>query len=61
LSQGSPREIFAEPEMLAHVSLAPPPVTRLAQKLEPLGMRGSSLTVEEFYSEYTALVGRALL
>jgi energy-coupling factor transport system ATP-binding protein len=60
LAEGLPREIFAQPEMLARVSLAPPPVTRLAQRLHPLGMRGDSLTIEEFHGEYTALREGAL-
>jgi energy-coupling factor transporter ATP-binding protein EcfA2 len=60
LTEGLPRKIFAQPEVLARVSLAPPPVTRLAQRLHPLGMRGDSLTIEEFYGEYRALRGRAL-
>jgi ABC-type glutathione transport system ATPase component len=60
LAEGRPREIFVRPEMLAHVALAAPPITRLAQRLGSVGMRGDSLTVEEFYEEYTALKGRAL-
>jgi len=60
LTEGRPREIFIQPEVLKRVSLAPPPITRLAQRLRPLGMRGDSLTIEEFYGEYTALRERAL-
>jgi len=57
--EGPPREIFAQPEMLAGASLNPPPVTRLSQRLRHLGTRGDSLTVEEFYEEYTALKAEA--
>jgi energy-coupling factor transport system ATP-binding protein len=60
LAEGRPREIFVQPEVLARVSLAPPPITRLAQRLHPLGMGGDSLTIEEFYAEYTGLKERAL-
>jgi len=60
LTQGRPREIFVQPEMLARVSLAPPPITCLAQRLRPLGMAGDSLSIEEFYREYAALEVRAL-
>lgn len=60
LTEGQPREIFAQPEVLARVALAPPPITRLAQRLCTLGMGGDSLTIEEFHKEYTALRGRAL-
>lgn len=55
LTEGPPQHLFAQPEMLAHASLSPPPITRLAQLLHPLGMRGDSLTVEEFLGEYMAL------
>ena len=58
LAEGTPREILARPEMLGRVSLRPPPITRLAQRLRYLGMRGDSLTVEDFYEEYTVLRGR---
>jgi len=61
LIEGPPRRLFAQPEMLTRASLSPPPITRLAQLLRPLGMRGDSLTIEEFYREHTALLvlGRA--
>jgi len=59
LIEGPPRELFAQTELLARVSLNPPPITRLAQKLRTLGMRGDSLTVEEFYRDYAAVKGEA--
>lgn len=52
----SPRQVFAQPELMARISLAPPPVTRLSQKLRHLGIKGDHLTVEEFYREYVALL-----
>ncbi|MEA3345456.1 MAG: ABC transporter ATP-binding protein [Chloroflexota bacterium] len=55
LTEGPPRQIFAQPKMLSRASLSPPPITRLAQRLRSFGMRGDSLTVEEFYREYRAL------
>lgn len=58
LAEGPPRELFSQPELLARASLSPPPITRLAQRLRPLGMRGDSLTVEEFFREYIALKGK---
>jgi energy-coupling factor transport system ATP-binding protein len=57
LAEGLTRDVFTRPEMLKRVSLAPPPVTRLAQMLRPLGMRGDSLSVDEFCTEYQALTG----
>ena len=60
LAEGPPRQLFTRLEMLASASLSPPPITRLAQRLCPLGMQGDSLTVEEFYREYTTLKARGL-
>jgi energy-coupling factor transport system ATP-binding protein len=56
LAQGTTREIVSRPELLAQVSAAPPPLTRLSQKLRRWGMKGDSLTVEAFYREYAALL-----
>jgi len=56
LAEGSVREILARPRLLARASVSPPPVTRLSQLLRSSGMRGESLTVEEFYREYVALL-----
>jgi energy-coupling factor transport system ATP-binding protein len=56
VAEGTPGEVFAQPELLARASISPPPVTRLSQVLRPAGMRGASLTVEDFYSEYVRLL-----
>lgn len=57
LTEGLTRDVFTQPEMLERVSLSPPPVTRLAQRLSHLGMRGDNLSVDEFCAEYMALTG----
>jgi energy-coupling factor transporter ATP-binding protein EcfA2 len=49
-------ELFAQLDLLARASLTPPPVTMLSRALEPLGLTGTSLTVESFCSEYISLV-----
>jgi energy-coupling factor transport system ATP-binding protein len=56
IADGPPAELFALPDLLARASLTPPPVTRLAQSLEPFGLRGTSLTIESFCSQYLSLV-----
>jgi ABC-type glutathione transport system ATPase component len=61
LTEGPTRDVFTQPKMLARVSLAPPPITRLAQMLDRLGMRGDSLSVDEFCTEYVALTRSLLL
>jgi energy-coupling factor transporter ATP-binding protein EcfA2 len=55
-ADGTPTELFQQPDLLARASLNPPPVTVLAQALRPLGLRGDSLTVEAFCGEYSALL-----
>ena len=48
LAQGPPEAVFQEHDALARASLAPPPVTALAQRLGDLGMPGDVLTIEAF-------------
>jgi len=55
LADGRPDDLFRQTDLLAHASLAPPPVMALAQALQPYGLQGDSLTVEAFCSEYAAL------
>jgi energy-coupling factor transport system ATP-binding protein len=56
VAEGATQEIFSRPELLAQVSAAPAPVTRLSQELRPWGMKGDSLSVEAFYREYVSLL-----
>lgn len=56
IADGPPTELFALPDLLARASLTPPPVTQLAQSLEPFGLRAASLTIESFCSQYLSLV-----
>jgi energy-coupling factor transport system ATP-binding protein len=55
LAYGSPRQVFQQEAILRQAFLAPPPITALARRMRPYGLRGDSLTVEEFYQEYIAL------
>lgn len=55
LAYGPARQVFQQEAILRRAFLAPPPITALAQRMRPYGLRGDSLTVEEFYQEYTAL------
>lgn len=47
LLDGTPREVFSKPEVLATARLAPPQVTRLAQALADPGIPADCLTEEE--------------
>jgi len=56
---GSPREIFCQPEKLAETRLWPPQITVLAQQLEAYGYPNNVLSVEEFVGlTKTALAGK---
>jgi energy-coupling factor transport system ATP-binding protein len=55
LAYGPTRQVFQQQAILRQAFLAPPPITALARRMQPYGLRGDSLTVEEFYQEYTAL------
>jgi len=71
LAYGPTRQLFQQEALLRQAFLAPPPITALARRMRlvlspstllrinsaegPYGLRGDSLTVEEFYQEYTAL------
>lgn len=46
--QGATRALFQETETLAGTKLEPPQVTRLAQRLAPVGIPNTILTVNEF-------------
>ncbi len=54
---GTPREIFCQPERLAETRLAPPQVTVLAQSLAELGFPHNVMTVEEFVALVKAATG----
>jgi energy-coupling factor transport system ATP-binding protein len=47
------RQLFQQEAILRQAFLASPPITALARRMRSYGMRGDSLTVEEFYQEYT--------
>lgn len=57
LADGPPANLFGQTELLARASLAPPPVTALAQALQPYGLRGDIGTVAAFCDEYALLLG----
>jgi len=63
LAYGPTRQLFQQESILRQAFLALPPITALARQMRlvlgsaegPYGLRGDSLSVEEFYQEYTAL------
>jgi energy-coupling factor transporter ATP-binding protein EcfA2 len=59
IADGSPADIFEQPELLQRASLAPPPVVVLARSLRPFGLAGDCLTVEALTAELASLGSRA--
>ncbi|MGA9351926.1 MAG: energy-coupling factor transporter ATPase [Anaerolineae bacterium] len=55
LAHGPTRQLFQQEAILRQAFLTLPPITALARRMQPYGLRGGSLTLEEFYQEYTAL------
>jgi energy-coupling factor transport system ATP-binding protein len=47
------REVFSHRDILKDTFLEPPPIVRMAQELEPLGVPRGVLTVEELYNALT--------
>jgi energy-coupling factor transport system ATP-binding protein len=50
IMDGTPREVFSQPEKLKEAWLNPPQITQLAQRLATYGMPADVLTVDEFLS-----------
>jgi len=55
LMDGTTREVFGSPEVLAQTFVKPPQITRLAQALSAYGVRRDVLTIEEMMEEYRRL------
>jgi energy-coupling factor transporter ATP-binding protein EcfA2 len=51
LLSGTPREVFAQSEVIEKTYLKAPQITRFAQALKPFGFPPSVLTVDEMYGE----------
>jgi energy-coupling factor transport system ATP-binding protein len=58
LALGPTKRIFQQETTLQQAFLTTPPITALARRMRPYGLRGDSLTVDEFYREYSGLVWR---
>ncbi|MCX6031390.1 MAG: energy-coupling factor transporter ATPase [Chloroflexi bacterium] len=54
LFDGTPRALFAQPEVLTQAGLALPPVARLAERLSAEGMAPGTLTLAEFVAAWQA-------
>lgn len=55
LADGSTREVFAQPEVLAQTFVEPPQITQLAQSCTDLGFGPDTMTVEEMVARFHEL------
>lgn len=53
LMDGTTREVFAQPELLAQTFVKPPQITRLAQSLEQYGIPRDILSVQEMLDAFS--------
>jgi energy-coupling factor transport system ATP-binding protein len=52
LVEGSPKQVFSQPEELAKKHIEPPQITQFAQSVTDLGFESSILTVQEMLDQY---------
>jgi len=57
LLDGTTREVFAQPELLALTFVKPPQITRLAQALSKYGIPKDILTIQEMYDAFVMVQG----
>jgi energy-coupling factor transport system ATP-binding protein len=56
LVDGPTAEVFAHPEILEQTFLEPPQITQLAQRVQELGFRPGTLTVEEMVKQFETFI-----
>jgi energy-coupling factor transport system ATP-binding protein len=52
ITEGSPAEVYAQPEALAQTNIEPPQITQFAHGVADYGFNKGTLTVEEMYEQY---------
>ena len=57
LADGSPKEVFSQPEELSKTHIEPPQITQFAQAVSDLGFDKSTLTVSEMLAQYQKIIG----
>lgn len=55
IADGTPQEVFSQPEVLAETYIEPPQITQLAQKVSNFGFLKSTLTVQDMYDQYQTI------
>jgi len=59
LADGHPGSIFARTDVMEQASLAPPPITELAQRLSHIGLPSDATNVDALLRSYIALLPQA--
>jgi len=55
IADGSPQEVFRQPEVLAQTYIEPPQITQFAQAVSTNGFSKSILTVQEMYEQFRTI------
>lgn len=55
IADGTPVEVFAQPEILAQTNIEPPQITQLAQRMSEYGFDKGTLTVEDMYQQFNEI------
>lgn len=55
IADGTPQEVFSEPEVLAQTYIEPPQITQFAQSVNRYGFSKSTLTVQEMYDQFQSI------
>lgn len=56
IADGSPAEVFSQPEVLAETNIEPPQITQFAQRVTSYGFNKGTLSVEEMYNQFNEIV-----
>lgn len=56
IADGSPQEVFSQPDVLAETYIEPPQITQFGQAVSQHGFSKSTLTVEEMYDQYQVII-----
>lgn len=58
IADGTPQDVFSQPEVLAQTYIEPPQITQFAQAVSSLGFRNDILTVKEMYTQYQSIISK---
>ncbi len=59
IADGSPQEVFSQPDVLAQTYIEPPQITQFAQSVSNYGFTKSTLTVQEMVEQFHTITGQS--